>query len=261
MNPVVTPNQLRRFTPPPELARSRPREVRLTSGGRVLTAVAWLLAAASIAATVALHVEARRESDAAQRFDERRVVTTAVVDRLWRGKGDGKPAFAAFHFAADGTRIDAQSRMRTSTWRSLRVGDKLSIFYLPDDPRRFSLDGARERGIPLWLPYVIGSALAMLALLCGEVVRRQRRLLMEGRPAPAVVTKVRKHHSSHGGSHREMTYEFPLLGGGVSTGKSNAVSKGIDVGSAICIVYDPDVPTRSHPYPFSLVKLDANTAW
>jgi muconolactone delta-isomerase len=260
MQRVVSADLLRTFTPPRELARSRPREVRLAPGGRALIAVTWLLAAAAIVVTVAMQAEARRQSEAAQQMDGRSVVSTATVDRLWRGSGDGKPAFAAFHFDADGTRVDAQTRMRTSTWRSLRVGDKLSILYLPDDPRRFALDGARESGMPVWLPAVIGSALMALALLLGEAVRRQRRLLMEGRPAPAVVTAVRKHHSSHGASHREMTYEFPLLGGGVATGKSQA-TKGADVGTAVCVVYDPDVPTRNHPYPFSLVKLDAGTTW
>jgi hypothetical protein len=253
---VVSADLLRSFTPPSELARSRPREVRLTPGGRALLAVAWLLGAAAIAATIALHLAARRQSEAALQFNERGIVATAFIDRLWRGSGDGKPPFAAFHFDADGTRIDAQSRLQLSTWRSWRVGDKVPVRYLRDDPRRFVIDGTREAGVPRWLPFLIGTALALLALLCGEVVRRQRRLLMEGRPAPAVVTAVRKHKGSHGHTYRELSYEFPLLGGGTATGKAQVSGKSADVGAAICVVYDPDEPCRNRPYPFSLVKAE-----
>ena len=82
MDPVVSADLLRTFKPPHELARSRPREVRLAAGGRVLLAASWILAAAAIIATAALHAESRRQSRTAEQFDERSVVTTAIVDRL-----------------------------------------------------------------------------------------------------------------------------------------------------------------------------------
>ena len=49
-HPGVTRDLLHRFSPPAGLARSAPRDVRLTGGGRVLMGLAWLLAAAAIVA-------------------------------------------------------------------------------------------------------------------------------------------------------------------------------------------------------------------
>jgi hypothetical protein len=243
----------RTFSLPPELDRSAPRDVGLTTVGRALMVVAWLLVAAAVIAGIALYFEARRQSDAALDFERRGVAATAVVDRLWRKTGEeDKPAFAAFHFEANGARIDAESRLRLSTWRELRIGSSLSLRYLPDNPRRFLVAGERRSRMPFAIPYIVSSVLAALALLCLAAVRWQRRLLSEGRPALAIVTAVRK---SHGSSDREMVYEFPVLAGTVATGKT-AATKTAAVGDRISVVYDPERPTRNKPYPFALVTLE-----
>jgi hypothetical protein len=251
----VTSNHLRRFSPPPGLAQSAPRDVRLKGGGRALMAAAWLLTAGAIVAGVLLQREARRQSEAARLLEQHGVTATAVIDRAWRETDDGKPAFAAFHFDAAGARVAGETRMELSAWRNLRAGSTVNVRYLPDNPRRWLLDGARVRRQPFWVAYVVSGTLSILALVCAAVVRRQRSLLAEGRAAPAIVTAVRKSHGSHGTSEREMTYEFPLLGGGVGSGKA-AAPKTADVGTTICIVYDRDRPARNQPYPFSLVTPD-----
>ena len=79
-----------------------------------------------------------------------------------------------------------------------------------------------------------------------------------GGPRRAVVTAVRKHKGSHGETHREMVYEFPVLAGTIATGKA-AASKTAAVGTRISVVYDPERPKRNRPYPFSLVTL--NREW
>lgn len=246
-----------RHSLPPALERSAPRDVGLTAGGRALMLMAWLLAAAALAAGVALHLESRRQSEAALDFDQRSVTASAVVDRLWRKTGDeDKPAFAAFHFDANGARINGESRLPLRQWRRLSAGSTVPLSYLPDNPRRFVLAGQRRSRMPLAVPYLVSSALAVLALICGAAVRQQRTLLSEGRPASAVVTAVRKHKDSHGSAHQEMAYEFRVLAGTIAKGKASA-GKGTKVGATISVVYDPERPTRNRPYPFSLVTLDS----
>jgi heme exporter protein D len=245
-------------TLPPELERSAPRDVGLTAGGRALIVLAWLLAAAALGAGVALHVEAQRQSDTASDFDRRSVTASAVVDRLWRKTGDGKPAYAAFHFDANGTRIDGESRMQLSAWRELRTGSTIAVRYLPENPRSFVVAGQRRGRMPLAVPYAVSATLAALALLCAVPVRRQRELLSEGRPARAVVTQVKQSKGSHGETHRAMVYQFRVLAGTTATGKAPA-TKATQVGATISVVYDPERPTRNQPYPFSLVTL--NREW
>jgi len=243
---------------PPELERSAPRDVGLTAGGRALIALAWLLATAAVVAGLALHIEARRQADTSSDFDRRSVTANAVVDRLWRKTGDGKPAYAAFHFEANGTRIDSESRMQLSAWRELRTGSTIAVRYLPESPRQFRLAGQRRSGLPFAVPYVVSSILAAIALLCWLAVGWQRRLLSEGRSARAVVTKVTNSKGSHGETNRAMVYEFRVLAGTIATGKATA-PKGTEVGAAISVVYDPERPARNRPYPFSLVTL--NREW
>src|SRR5687768_12874553 len=105
------------FSLPPELERSAPRDVQLTGGGLALIVAAWLLVAAAIPAGGVLYFEARRQATAAADMDRRAISAPAVVDRLWRKKGDGNPAFAAFHFDVNGARIDGESRLQLSAWR------------------------------------------------------------------------------------------------------------------------------------------------
>lgn len=248
----------RTFSLPPELGRSAPRDVGLTTGGRTLMLLAWLLVAGALAAGVALYFEAGRQSESALDLDRRGVTANAVVDRLWRKTGDGKPAFAAFHFDASGVRIDGESRMQLSAWRELRTGSTIPVRYLPDNPRRFVVAGQRRGRMPFEVAYAVSSALAAMALLCVAAVRSQRTLLSEGRPAPAVVTAVRKHKGSHGSTHYAIVYEFPVLAGTIATGKA-AAGKTAEVGTTISVVYDPEQPKRNRPYPFSLVTL--NREW
>jgi hypothetical protein len=243
---------LRTFTPPQELARSLPRDVQLTGGGRALVVCIWLLAAGAIVSGVALDREARRQASAARTLVERGLDTDATVDRLWRTKGENKRSMAAYHFDAGGRRVEGQTRMSSAAWRDLQVGSSLAVRFLPDDPQRHSIAGARRSGMPLWVPWLVGGLLALGAWGAALGLRYQTRLLRDGRPAPAVVTAHQKHNTGHG-VHRSMTYEFPLVGGGVARGKASTSSKPPAIGSVITVVYNPDRPGRNRPYPFSLV--------
>lgn len=239
---------------PAELERSAPRDVGLTAGGLTLSVLAWVLSVGAVAAGAALYLEAQRQSNAASDFDRRSVTATAVVDRVWRKSGDGEPAYAAFHFDTGGARIDGESRMQRSVWKELRAGSTLRVRYLPENPRAFLLDGQRRNRLPFGVSVVVSSVLAALALLSGVAVRRQRSLLSEGRAACAVVTALKGHKGSHGESHVQMTYEFPALAGRTVIGKA-ATGKDTQVGASIVVVYHPEDPARSRPYPFSLVRL------
>jgi hypothetical protein len=69
-----------------------------------------------------------------------------------------------------------------------------------------------------------------------------------------MVTTVLNHPTTHGGSHRTISYAFPLLSGAMATGKSDSTRKAPETGAVLCIVYDPDRPRRSQPYPIPFVR-------
>jgi hypothetical protein len=85
-------------------------------------------------------------------------------------------------------------------------------------------------------------------------VRRQRHLLEDGRPAPAVVTRLRTWRTQHG-TRNIVYYQFALPDGAPCKGRSNVEGRSIPKDTVICILYDPDNPRRSAPYPLCTVKL------
>jgi hypothetical protein len=244
----------RTFVPPHELTGSRPRDVALTAGGRALHIVAMALFGLALTAGLLLSIERQSRNADRQSFQTQATATTASVTRLWRESGDSKQPRVAYRYVVGATAFEGESKIRLTDWRSLHVGSELAIRYLPNHPARSLLAGVEPRSMPFWVPSIVALGIATVPALLLVGINRQRRLLTEGRAAAAVVTKLEKHQSSHGGSHRSIRYSFPLLSGSMATGKSALNRKGVDVGSVICIVYDPDRPGRNQPYPLALVR-------
>ena len=234
------------------LSQSRPREVTLTAGGRTLVVVAVLLFATAMVAGGAMYGVARRQAVERRAIVEQGVMTTGVVTRL-RAGGDDRRRIG-YEFGVNGRVVSGQREVSSELRRTLQVGSPIDVRYLPSDPTVNIVGGSPRSGIPIALPFIFAPAVAALGGLCLLLIHRQRRLLSEGRVAPGTVTGHSKHHSSHGGTHRSITFTFPLLSGATASGKSGASKTPPAIGSAITVVYDPDQPTRTAVYPFSLVK-------
>jgi hypothetical protein len=243
------------FVTPPELLGSRPRDITLSAGGRALYVLAIALLGAALIAGVAFYLQASQQAQRWRIFDRDSVAGEATVTRLWRGSGDPKPYLVAYSFEASGRTYGGQSRVPSSVWRTLETGSSTAVRYLPDDPAQNAIVGTQRRQLPIWVAFVLAAVLGACGALCFVVLNSQRRLLMDGRAAPALVTAIVRHHTTHGGTYRSIKYRFPLLSGGVASGKSESSRKPPPVGTVMCIVYDPDRPTRSRPYPFPLVRV------
>ena len=239
--------RMRETTPPDGLERSRPREVRLTSGGKALVATGVVLWLGAIAAFTGMQLERNRQAEQREVFAERSVAGVAEVTRLWRGGGEGKPRMVAYRLDVQGKSYTGQARLGSQEWSRLRVGESIAVRYLPSDPGALRLGAGRgSDGMPVFVPYLVGGALALVAVLLQFVLRSQRQLLSEGRAALARVTK--HHRGEHGKSYE---YEFTTLAGRKVTGKSGP-GKSPAVGSSVWVLYDPDNPRGNAVYPFSL---------
>jgi hypothetical protein len=241
-------------TAPTELSGPRPRDVRLTAGGRFVYGVAIVLFAASIAAVVLLSRLANVQAADRDALMRDSVVTRAQVTRLWKKSGESSRTMVAYAFDVNGQPHDGQARISTARWRRLQVGATLDIRYRPDNPDTTMVEGFEPSVLPRFVPFLLGVLAAMAGTLVLYGLNCQRRLLSEGRAAQAVVTEVRKHHTTHGGSYRTVNYTFQLMSGAMRSGKSEAPRKPPAIGSTVWIVYDPDRPRRSRLYPFPLVK-------
>ena len=241
--------------PPVELTGSRPRNVQLTAGGRVVSGLAFVLIAGAVVVAILLSRVSAEQREEREAFFRDSVPATAQVTRLWRESGgESKKNWISYSFMAQGHPTEASSRVGSSRWKALQVGSHVEVRYLPSDPQGALLAGAAPKAIPAAIPFLVAGLMVAASLLMLRGVNCQRRLLAEGRPAPATITGVVKHHTGHGGTHRQIKYTFPLLSGATAKGKSEAPKKQPTVGSVIWVVYDPDRPRRNRRYPFPLVK-------
>ena len=224
------------------------------------TAAGWALAglsaarvAAGFAAGIVLFSLASSQQREELHLRERGVDVEATVTRLWISGGENPRRFVAFQFEAGGQRFDGRQQIPRGIWSSLTVGSAIPLRYDPSNPIVHVPLGGRRRTLSHWVAYVAALTLAVLGALVALPIGYQRRLLVEGRPAPAVVTKRRLNKSTHGSSY-QIEYEFLLLSGAPRTGRS-AGGKTLE-GQLIAVLYEPDNPARNAPYPLSLVRLD-----
>jgi len=237
--------------PPPLLSHSVPRDVELTTSGRVVAAIASLLILGGIGGGSALYARVARETAANRDLVARGTTVTGQVTKLW-ANGDDRHR-VAYRFTVDGRTFENRVRVSDALRKTLRVGSVLDVRYLTAAPGVNDLGGTPRTTVPWPFPLVVGTLAPACGVLCLVGIVRQRRLLAEGSVALGIVTSVSTHKSEHG-VHRVLKYDFTLPSGIKVAGRSEASQKPPAVGTRVLVVYEPDVPSRSRTYPFSLVK-------
>ncbi len=238
------------WTPPAELAGSLPREVRLSAAGIALAVVATLMSAGAVAAFVGLEAIASRESTQRLLLEQQGVNTSAVITRLWRARDKERQPMVAYRFEYDGRAYEGQAKVSLRIWNTLAEGSPLPVRLVPSNPGLNHPSDWPGSQMPAWLPPVVAVFLAAVAALLVFLLRCQRHLLSDGRPAPAIVTRYSL--ADHG--RKRVHYEFAQSSGARGQGKSGPMRKLPPIGSTLCVIYDPENPRRSAPYPMDLVK-------
>jgi hypothetical protein len=162
-----------------------------------------------------------------------------------------------YRFTMDGRTYGGAAPVKERHWKSLGVGLPIAIRYLPSAPDRNYPSTDPPRRIVPWGVCLLFGFVAVLGVRMYLKVRRERRLLEDGRPAPALVTRLKKWWTEDGLKYI-VHYRFSLPDGATYKGRSNFHAKPIPEGSVICILYDPDNPLCSDPYRLRTVKLAAN---
>jgi hypothetical protein len=245
------------WTPPEGLNRSWPRPTALTGRGIMVHVMSVLMAVGGVTGAALLARETRRQEAGARRMLAEGRETGGEVTRLWRGGGKSNDHRVAYRFAVDGRDYSGHATIRSGYWNSLHVGSGIAVRYLPSAPAHNYPSANPPSPTPAWLPFLVGGMFSVGGLLLPLQVRRQRHLLEDGRPAPALVTRMRKWRTQHG-AHNVVYYQFALPEGGVCKGRCNVEGRFMAKDSVICILYDPDNPRRSAPYPLCSVKLATN---
>jgi len=240
---------------PPELQRYIPRPVELSTGGRVLQAIAGLLIAGALALGIGLEI--RRDRDAARlaALERRGVTVGAEVIRSGRAGEDRRQCFVVYRYTVQG-RIH---RGRQMLWRDggcpAAIGSLVRVRYLPDEPARSWMSGYEPRGgAPLLVVLGGPAVLTLIAWLLWYLLLSQRRLLETGRVAAARVVGVRKVHNKDSTTYK-VEYEFQVLSGAWRRTVLSVPRKPPDSGTVGTLLYNPENDRRVALYPLSLVRV------
>jgi hypothetical protein len=238
------------WTPPDSLGYSSLRPVRLTGQGKALigTAVALVIGAAVLG--IFLGRTARRQAEEQRLLRTEGILADATVTRAWIDGSKERQRWIAYRFGY-GDRIYSH-RVQTprNSWEGLSAGSIIAVRFVPAQPSISHPIAWDMRPLPFWLAYVISGTIAASAFFVLIPVRRQARLLAEGRPAPGHVTGFKK-----ADKYLVVKYEFRLLSGAVAKGRANTSKPPVE-GSTLCVLYDPENPRRNALYPLSLVRLE-----
>jgi hypothetical protein len=246
---------LRDWEPPRELRHAAPRDVRFSGGGLALAIAGILAAAGGLIASIFLATGSLRQTAEyeARRNDSQE--TEGRVLRKWYRRGENRRHFVEYEFDANGRSFRNEAWVHEGFWKRTAEGGAIRVAYRASQPETNWLAARPGHPLSLWAAVAVWFAGLGFAALIGLSLRRQMRLLAEGRVTPGVVTRVRKVHHNHGANSLTVSYEFALLNGAVAKGKGSTHRKGLDAGSVVSVLYDPDNVRRSALYPFELVKV------
>ncbi|MGH8631897.1 MAG: DUF3592 domain-containing protein, partial [Burkholderiales bacterium] len=192
---------------------------------------------------------AARDRDRLERFRKDGITVEAEVIELRRTRGEHPKNFVSYMYSAGGRQHSGRSAIRRSEWQQLRVGSSIRVRYLPSEPGSSWMSGYGPRGTPPWVAPLVAVSLILGACVCIYSLRRQWRLVSEGRPALARVT-----HSKKGKDGHEVHYEFAILSGAHRRGRYGPVKEPPPAGATVCIVYDRENPSHNSRYPVALVR-------
>jgi len=245
-------------TIPSELAGPLPRRLKATGTGVYLALLVPTFLALAVAAALWGGINAARQI--LHKAELRRGGSEAVgeVTRTRRGKLSDTVYYV---FAANGVSVTGKAEVPGTLRYSLRGSNSLPISYLPANPD-VNHPAAWEWSLIYWLPqpsdlislpdfsselqWIFGSLIfgaPGLAFFLG--LRQERKLLAEGAPTTAVITKYSR--ETRGGFLVE--YEFRTEEGRVISGSCSDSLK--EVGARVCVLFLTRNPRRNMTYPSS----------
>lgn len=238
---------------PVELQRSTPREVALTAAGRIVAGLAFALAVGALVAFALLYAKAGRDAQRQREMLAQAAQTQATVTAVRLTSGKNPERVITYEFAAGNQSYGGTTRVRRNQLRTLAVGSPVAVGYVPARPQENWLVGHEPAPMPWALVAVVPLGMLLGAAGLAYALRRERRLLAEGRPALARVTESKRIRYGHGSTNR-VRYEFTLPSGGTRSGRYDTNRAAPAAGATIVVLYDPDEPRRQGRYPLSLVR-------
>src|SRR5262245_65318454 len=110
---------------------------------------------------------------------------------VYRKNTKGHPTYVRYRFTTSTGIYTKTLPAPESIWKGLKPGDTINVRYVPTDPAVSHPADWEVEVMPRFVAVLIPLLLAILPCVIAYWIRRQWRLLSQGRPAPRVVTSVK----------------------------------------------------------------------
>lgn len=236
-------------TIPDELSGPLPRRTRMTGNGIAMAVLAALTLVAGVAGFGWLGRQGQQLIEHRDALRSEGVEVSGAVLRVWSSGRSNNAHHVSYTFTANGIEYFGKSDASTAAWRRLGANQPLEIRYLAADPNVNHPADWEEPDSAAWLPLFAPGAFLVVSIMFFYQLRLERRLILTGLPAIATVRRCsrRKNGWSIGFEFRTQT-GIEASGGGWS-----AIAR--ENGDQVSILYLPENPRRSQPYPFQNYRL------
>lgn len=234
---------------PAELLYGPPRAAGLAPAGQAAVVVAVVLSLVAWLSGILLYVAAVHDLDRLHRLRAEGAAANGMVVEIGRTQGEHPKRLVRYRYDAGGRSHEGSAALRGDDRREFSAGTPLEVSYLPSDPEFNWLPGYEPEGVPIWVVPLAFVCCAATSGIIALTVRRERRLLEEGRAVLATVTESKRHEKGY-----RVQYQFKTLAGALRTGSYDR-RKAQETGSKVLILYHPDEPKLQAAYPLSLVRV------
>ena len=242
-----------RWQPPEGLSNSGPRPVRLSGQGIVLACLSGIfVVCGSTIGPISFHA-IRGKIERYRLLQQQGVAATGTVSKVWKESDKEETPMVSYRFAAPGGEFAGQSQVRSEAWPGLRPGGPLAVRYLPSRPEVNQPWAGVPDPPPAWLAWMPPLMFVWPPIMFWLMIRTQWRLLADGVPVSAVVTRIKRSKKTN------VQYEFKIPAGEAVKGRSPVSHRNApEVGAQVCVLYHPDNPRKNSIYPMEMVKLQKN---
>jgi hypothetical protein len=238
------------WQPPEGLRNSGPRLVRLSGRGIVLACLGGIFVVCGLTIGPIAYRAIRGKIERYRLLQQQGAAAAGTVNKVWKESDKAETPMVSYRFAAPGGEFTGQSEMRSETWRGLKPGDPLAVRYLPSRPEVNQPGAGVQDPPPAWLAWMPPLMFVWPSIMFWFMIHAQWRLLADGVPVPAVVTRIKR--SKQTDAH----YEFKIPAGEAVKGRSPVSRRNVpEVGAQVCVLYHPDNPRKNSIYPMGMVKL------
>jgi len=239
---------------PAELQGYLPRRVKWSPAGRVLQALTVLLLAGAVASGIGLQIFRERQAELAGLLDRQGIPTEAEIVAVETRHDDGPRTVIVYRYMVGEHAYQGRQTLGNGDDRQAAVGAPVSVRYLASEPARSWLIGDAPRGVPAVVAILVPLLLGLLAWIPTVALRRQRRLLEDGRATAARVIGAQKVRRKEASGYR-VEYEYPVLSGARRRVKLMASRKPPEPGTLVTLLYDVDSDRQAAAYPLPLVRV------